>query len=47
MSMEIKGVNRVDLPATFVIGKEGSGLSEDSASWVPLLWDQMNSHLKK
>ena len=47
MSMEIKGVNRVDLPATFVIGKEGSGLSEDSASWVPLLWDQMNSHFEE
>lgn len=42
--MEIQGVNRVDLPRLFVIGKEGSGLAEDGPSWVPLLWDQLNEH---
>lgn len=42
--MEIKGVNRIDMPTIFVIGKEGSGLAEEGPSWVPMLWDQMNSH---
>lgn len=37
--MDIKGVNRIDMPTLFVIGKEGSGLAEEGPSWVPLLWD--------
>lgn len=45
--MDIKGVNRIDLPTLFVIGKEGSGLAEEGPSWVPLLWDQMNSHFEE
>lgn len=45
--MEIKGVNRVDLPPLVVIGKEGRGLAEEGASWVPLLWDQMNTHFEE
>lgn len=42
--MEIEGVTRVDLPTLFVVGKEGRGLAEEGPSWVPLLWDQMNTH---
>ena len=45
--MKIKGVNRVDLPTLFVIGKEGRGLAEEGASWVPLLWDQVNVHFEE
>ncbi|MGO2637528.1 MAG: GyrI-like domain-containing protein, partial [Enterococcus viikkiensis] len=45
--MEIEGVNRVDLPPLAVIGKEGRGLAEEGSSWVPLLWDQMNTHFEE
>lgn len=45
--MDIEGVNRVDLPTLYVIGKEGTGLAEEGPSWVPLLWDQMNSHFEE
>lgn len=45
--MEIEGVNRVDLPPLDVIGKEGRGLAEEGSSWVPLLWDQMNTHFEE
>ncbi|MBU5363973.1 GyrI-like domain-containing protein [Enterococcus devriesei] len=45
--MEIKGVDRVDLPPLVVIGKEGRGLAEEGSSWVPLLWDQMNTHFEE
>lgn len=40
--MKIKGINRISLPTFFVLGKEGRGLSEEAASWVAPLWDQMN-----
>ncbi|MDT2470620.1 GyrI-like domain-containing protein [Enterococcus avium] len=45
--MKIKGIDRVDLPIIFVVGKEGHGLVEDGQSWVPLLWDQMNTHFEE
>ncbi|MFC4770901.1 GyrI-like domain-containing protein [Enterococcus hermanniensis] len=45
--MKIKGINRVDLPTIYVIGKEGRGLAEEGASWVPLLWDQVNDHFEE
>lgn len=45
--MDIKGINRVQSPNFYVIGKEGRGLAEESSSWVPLLWDQMNQHFEE
>ncbi|WP_312499101.1 GyrI-like domain-containing protein [Enterococcus sp.] len=37
--MELGEVIRVDVPAFYVIGKEGKGLAEDGGSWVPALWE--------
>lgn len=45
--MDIKGINRIHSPNFYVIGKEGRGLAEESGSWVPLLWDQMNQHFEE
>ncbi|MBM7710783.1 GyrI-like domain-containing protein [Enterococcus xiangfangensis] len=45
--MKIKGIDRVDLPTLFVIGKEGRGQAEEGPSWVPLLWDQLNAHFEE
>lgn len=45
--MKIKGIDRIDLPTIYVIGKEGRGLAEEGASWVPALWDQVNDHFEE
>lgn len=37
--MELGEVIRIQLPAFYVVGKEGSGLAMESTSWVPPLWD--------
>ena len=42
--MEIGEVRRVSLPGFAVIGKEGKGLSQEGASWVPPLWEKFTKH---
>lgn len=37
--MKLGEVVRMELPAFFVIGKEGTGLAAESSSWVPSLWE--------
>ncbi len=37
--MQLGEVIRVERPAFYVIGKEGKGLAEEGASWVPALWE--------